>query len=733
MAEQDKVPTPAAREVAPRVIYLNGLPSPNGNVAPHLVSSRSSANSIAELRIDLADPNRATAVPAPGADETLIKDYRLSVDELFTTPGNPQQGQKYIHVEEPAIFEREGETWKLAERGKAAYSDKPQLAEPRLDEQTKLTARAEELAGEMVMTTGADREAAEAELEIVADRAQAGPDAAKADYADELRDKAALDEATAENRSLREDLKAEQNAEQAEVKPEVEPESGAGELQIQWKQKGDEIAPVMEMRAYLDQFKDAGVAVGAMKMERGDDGKLRGSFGVSYDPQSHKIGQLEATLQGLKQVGNGVEVVEKASQTTDRRQAAGYDDDYESKASKQVKEAFGVKQWDALAANLSTVPKSALTAPEQVQQRAGDKRVEQIAQQQGRTKEQVLQDGKSVFDIDTSGNPASAFLKNFYAHLNGNPKMRQSLEVDYDKTREALQARLRQKAGSAPLDQGEEQVEPTAKEQAPDQKQNQKQNQKPEQKAAETMTPVVAPAGPANPFQAADVPQKVLASLGLTTDELKQSGQLEKLLAGEKTDLLPMQVAGQPGKDAVKFEAKMILHREANGTATLKMELPQDKLVITNGIGGQPFTPEQRKQLETQGTAGLVRGLKDEQGQTYNGYVAVDKTMNRVVVLPENKVKLQDTIAGVKLTQEQSRDLKEGKAVPLSNMTSSNGGRKFDGTVQVNAAKASIEIRPAAHELAQRHAPKVEQVAKKPAVAVEVTKAAPTVKRGPRR
>ena len=213
-------------------------------------------------------------------------------------------------------------------------------------------------------------------------------------------------------------------------------------------------------------------------------------------------------------------------------------------------------------------------------------------------------------------------------------------------------------------------------------------------------------------FQADEVPQKVLASLGLNLKELGDSGHLQKLLSGEKTDLLPMQVAGKEGQEPVKFEGKMVLHREADGTATLKMELPQEKLVIPNEIGGQPFTPEQRQRLETEGNAGLIRGLKDEQGREFNGYVAVDKAMNKVVVLPENKVTLHDTVAGVKLTPEQSHDLREGKVVALANMASGNGGQKFDGTVQVNAAKACIEVKPAAHELGQRQAPRAEQTVK---------------------
>ncbi|MCA8833283.1 DUF3945 domain-containing protein, partial [Hymenobacter pini] len=475
-----------------------------------------------------------------------------------------------------------------------------------------------------------------------------------------------------------------------------------GELRITWQQKGDEVAPLLEMRAYLDQLREAGVAVGALQFERNPAGKLMGSFAVSYDPESNKLGQLEATLQGFRQVGHGVAVVEKPEQAAARRQEAGYDDGYEPPRSKQVRQAFGTGQWDALSAQLAAVPRHALTVPEQGQQAAAEQRVQQLAQRQGKTTEQVLRDGKSIFDIDTSGNPASAFLKNFYAHLNGGPKTRQHLEVDYEQTRQDLQARLLRKAGTAQAEAVPDQAPatPTARTVA----------------VADPIKPapaeVVAPPAPvAPPFQASEVPQQVLASLGLTLQTLEQSGQLEKLLSGRQTDLLAMQVTGRPDQDPVQFAGKMVLRREADGTTTLKIELPQARLVIPNEIGGLPFTPEQRQRLEAEGNAGLLRGLKDEQGRAYNGYVAVDKAMNKVVILPEDKVTLHDTIAGVKLTPEQSHDLREGKVVALAGMASGDGGRQFDGTVQVNAAKACIEVRPAAHELTQRLAPQVQQTA----------------------
>ena len=695
---------------------MSAVPTSNGNLSGQGLQQQPAGHSLYEIQINPANPNQAALLPAPGADGRLLNAFDHALMRAFTTNRLPGREDKFLTVEKPTLLEKVGDNWKITEQGRVGYSaTEPEQrlqefgqATPPATQQAELTTRAEELAGEVATTTGTVRTEAEAELEGVANRAQQGPDESRATYADALRDEARAEVAEGFAASERQQPVGEgPGSEQPPVAPAPAPDTAAsaepvGELRISWQQKGNEVAPLLEMRAYLDQLKEAGVAVGALQLERDPAGKLNGGFAVSYDPESHKLSQLEAALQGFRQVGNGVAVVEKPEQAAARRQEVGYDDDYEPQRSKQVREAFGVKQWDALSAQLSAVPKHALTAPEQVQQAAAGQWVQQLAQQQGKTTEQVIRDGKSIFDIDTNGNPASAFLKNFYAHLNGGPKTRQNLEVDYEKTRQDLQARLTRHAGAA-------QPELSPGPPAPDAKAPSVAAEPGVEAARQT---VAVPAPPAVLFKADEVPQKVLTSLGLNLAELTSSGQLQKLLSGEKTDLLPMQVAGKGGQEPVKFEGKMVLNREADGTATLKMELPQEKLVIPNEIGSLPFTPEQRQRLETEGNAGLIRGLKDEQGREFNGYVAVDKAMNKVVVLPESKVTLHDTVAGVKLTPEQSHDLREGKVVALANMASGNGGQKFDGTVQVNAAKACIEVKPAAHELGQREAPRAEQTVK---------------------
>jgi hypothetical protein len=201
--------------------------------------------------------------------------------------------------------------------------------------------------------------------------------------------------------------------------------------------------------------------------------------------------------------------------------------------------------------------------------------------------------------------------------------------------------------------------------------------------------PLVVP--PASGFTLAELPLAKLDLLGLDVAGLQASGQLQKLLNGEKTDLIAMRGGWQRDKPLVPFDGKLLLHRETNGSATLQVELPKHTLVIPEGIGGQLFTPEQRQRLETDGSAGLMRDLLDAQGNRYNGYVGVDKEMKTIVILPESNVTLPDKIAGVQLSLAQRHDLREGLSVELVNMERADGSL-FTGTVQLHAAKAGIEI-----------------------------------------
>lgn len=82
---------------------------------------------------------------------------------------------------------------------------------------------------------------------------------------------------------------------------------------------------------------------------------------------------------------------------------------------------------------------------------------------------------------------------------------------------------------------------------------------------------------------------------------------------------------------------------------------------------------------------------------------------NELVVLNADKIKIPDELKGVKLTEQQKQELKEGKGVYIENMLSKNL-KPFNATVQVNADKRGLEFHfPDAQRQSQNQDEKIKQ------------------------
>lgn len=121
------------------------------------------------------------------------------------------------------------------------------------------------------------------------------------------------------------------------------------------------------------------------------------------------------------------------------------------------------------------------------------------------------------------------------------------------------------------------------------------------QPAAADVAQAPAPTVQATPqaFQVADIPQAKLVRFGWSVAQLEANGQLQKLLDGAITDLLPMSFRDGGGAP-VDFEGKLALRRNENGTIELKMALPQKEApqlvpqLVPVVPQPKPAAPEQR-------------------------------------------------------------------------------------------------------------------------------------------
>lgn len=127
IAVERQMPTPAAAAVtaeAPqRVLYMNGIPDPGGNINNRDTNPQAESYSLYQIRVDAKDANKATLVPAPNAGMQLINSYSSTLMVAYNVQGTPKAGDAYVATVTPTQLERTEEGWRITERGIASFSN----------------------------------------------------------------------------------------------------------------------------------------------------------------------------------------------------------------------------------------------------------------------------------------------------------------------------------------------------------------------------------------------------------------------------------------------------------------------------------------------------------------------------------------------------------------------------------------------------------------------------------
>ena len=182
---------------------------------------------------------------------------------------------------------------------------------------------------------------------------------------------------------------------------------------------------------------------------------------------------------------------------------------------------------------------------------------------------------------------------------------------------------------------------------------------------------------------------KMLDSLGLSRERLEQSGELEKLLNWQKSNLVT--IAVPVGDTTIYTEARLAFRTDENGNIGLAVHSIRKEPQLDYPYMGYKFSPEEKEQLLTTGNLGKTIEVTPKNGEPFSAYVSIDPQTNEIIALRADRVNIPKEIKGVTLSDAQYKDLVEGKAVKVEGMTSKRG-KSFDATLQVNAEKKGIEF-----------------------------------------
>jgi len=178
--------------------------------------------------------------------------------------------------------------------------------------------------------------------------------------------------------------------------------------------------------------------------------------------------------------------------------------------------------------------------------------------------------------------------------------------------------------------------------------------------------------------------------LGVTREMLEKSGNLNAILNWQKSPgLIPI----SPKFDGIplRTDARLSFREMPDGNLSVIINAVRKEVNLDKPFYGIRFTNEDKKNLKATGNAGRLIEIAPKSGEKSLVFVSVDKLTNELITLRADKVRIPDEIKGVKLTEEQKQNLRQGKAATIEGMTGKNG-RVFSADVQVNANKRALEF-----------------------------------------
>lgn len=180
-----------------------------------------------------------------------------------------------------------------------------------------------------------------------------------------------------------------------------------------------------------------------------------------------------------------------------------------------------------------------------------------------------------------------------------------------------------------------------------------------------------------------------LKNFGLSREYLMERGLLDQMLRGYKTNQV-VPISMNFGSALLRTDARLSFQQSVGGPIVLGIHGIRQKPELERPYFGHIFSEEDKKNLLETGNMGRVVELKGRNGEYIPSFISIDKLTNEVVAMRAENAYIPQEIKGVKLTDQEINDLREGKKVFIEGMISNNG-KEFDAHIQVNAERRGIE------------------------------------------
>lgn len=243
----------------------------------------------------------------------------------------------------------------------------------------------------------------------------------------------------------------------------------------------------------------------------------------------------------------------------------------------------------------------------------------------------------------------------------------------------------------------EKENESMAKKQQPQPEQQQQPQQQPEQltqveQAAQGMEgqPAGEQQSPFYRYNENMIDWEALGKVGISKEMLEQSGALDGMLRGYKTNKTIPLTLNIDGVLTAKLDARLSFISN-EGQVVLGVHGIRKEPELSRPYFGHNFTEEEKKSLRETGNLGHPVDLNLRGGDYEKCLVSIDRNTNELVAVRQEHVFIPNIVKGVTLDPDEIEKLKNGEPIFVDGMTSAKG-KEFSATLQYSAERRGIEF-----------------------------------------
>lgn len=243
----------------------------------------------------------------------------------------------------------------------------------------------------------------------------------------------------------------------------------------------------------------------------------------------------------------------------------------------------------------------------------------------------------------------------------------------------------------------EKENESMAKKQQPQPEQQQQPQQQPEQltqveQAAQGMEgqPAGEQQSPVYRYNENMIDWEALGKVGISKEMLEQSGALDGMLRGYKTNKTIPLTLNIDGVLTAKLDARLSFISN-EGQVVLGVHGIRKEPELSRPYFGHNFTEEEKKSLRETGNLGHPVDLNLRGGDYEKCLVSIDRNTNELVAVRQEHVFIPNIVKGVTLDPDDIEKLKNGEPIFVDGMTSAKG-KEFSATLQYSAERRGIEF-----------------------------------------